>query len=83
MEVVAAVVALVDLSGGNAQEAGFAKSTSLAGSGHLDRTQHPIAPSLRPLLTPPNGGTQKDNRLDFRVALKKRGRSERVRSNSV
>ena len=25
---------------------------------------------LRPLLTPPNDGTQKENRLDLRVALK-------------
>jgi len=28
------------------------------------------APRLRPLLTPPNDGTQKENRLDLRVALK-------------
>ncbi|WP_217646756.1 hypothetical protein, partial [Roseivivax halotolerans] len=28
-------------------------------------------PRLRPLLTPPNDGTQKENRLDLRVALKK------------
>jgi hypothetical protein len=30
-----------------------------------------LAPRLRPLLTPPNDGTQKENRLDLRVALKK------------
>ncbi|MET4104565.1 hypothetical protein ABIE58_004024 [Roseovarius sp. MBR-78] len=30
-----------------------------------------MAPRLRPLLTPPNDGTQKENRLDLRVALKK------------
>jgi PAS domain S-box-containing protein len=29
-----------------------------------------MAPRLRPLLTPPNDGTQKENRLDLRVALK-------------
>ena len=28
-----------------------------------------MAPRLRPLLTPPNDGTQKENRLDLRVAL--------------
>ncbi|MFC0210787.1 hypothetical protein, partial [Chelativorans intermedius] len=28
-------------------------------------------PRLHPLLTPPNDGTQKENRLDLRVALKK------------
>ncbi|MBW7055283.1 hypothetical protein KY389_01065, partial [Paracoccus bogoriensis] len=27
-------------------------------------------PRLRPLLTPPNNGTQKENKLDLRVALK-------------
>ena len=30
-----------------------------------------MAPHLPPLLTPPNDGTQKENRLDLRVALKK------------
>ena len=30
-----------------------------------------MAPRLRPLLTPPNDGTQKENKLDLRVALKK------------
>lgn len=30
-----------------------------------------MAPRLRPLLTPPNDGTQKKNKLDLRVALKK------------
>jgi hypothetical protein len=30
-----------------------------------------MAPRLRPLLTPPNDGTQKDNKLNLRVALKK------------
>jgi len=30
-----------------------------------------MAPRLRPLLTPPNDGTQMENRLDLRVALKK------------
>jgi hypothetical protein len=29
-----------------------------------------MAPRLRPLLTPPNDGTQMENRLDLRVALK-------------
>ena len=29
-----------------------------------------MAPRLRPLLTQPNDGTQKENRLDLRVALK-------------
>jgi len=29
-----------------------------------------MAPRLRPLLTPPNDGTQKEKRLDLRVALK-------------
>lgn len=29
-----------------------------------------MAPRLRPLLTPPNDGKQKENRLDLRVALK-------------
>ena len=29
-----------------------------------------MAPRLRPLLTPPNDGTQKENKLDLRVALK-------------
>ena len=29
-----------------------------------------MAPRLRPLLTPPNDGTKKGNRLDLRVALK-------------
>ena len=30
-----------------------------------------MAPRLRPLLTPPNDGTQRENKLDLRVALKK------------
>ena len=30
-----------------------------------------MAPRLRPLLTPPNDGTQKGNKLDLRLALKK------------
>jgi hypothetical protein len=30
-----------------------------------------MAPRLRPLLTPPNDGTQMENKLDLRVALKK------------
>ena len=30
-----------------------------------------MAPRLRPLLTPPNDGIQKENKLDLRVALKK------------
>ncbi|WP_139196289.1 HNH endonuclease [Salinihabitans flavidus] len=30
-----------------------------------------MAPRPRPLLAPPNDGTQKENRLDLRVALKK------------
>ena len=30
-----------------------------------------MAPRLRPLLTPPNDGTQKENKLDLRVAPKK------------
>lgn len=30
-----------------------------------------MAPRLRPLLTPPNDGNQKENRLDLRVALKR------------
>jgi len=30
-----------------------------------------MAPRLRPLLTPPNDGTQVENKLDLRVALKK------------
>jgi hypothetical protein len=29
-----------------------------------------MAPRLRPLLTPPNDGKQKENKLDLRVALK-------------
>jgi len=29
------------------------------------------APRLRPLLTPPNDGTQTEDKLDLRVALKK------------
>ena len=29
------------------------------------------APRLRPLLTPPNDGTQTEDKLDVRVALKK------------
>jgi hypothetical protein len=28
-------------------------------------------PRLRPLLPPPNAGTQKENKLDLRLALKK------------
>ena len=34
------------------------------------RLSHLMAPRLRPLLTPPNDGTQNQNRLDLRVALK-------------
>ncbi|MEO3480791.1 hypothetical protein AAFO90_24495 [Phaeobacter sp. CAU 1743] len=30
-----------------------------------------MAPRPRPLLTPPNDGTQMENKLDLRVALKK------------
>jgi len=30
-----------------------------------------MAPRLRPLLTPPDDGKQKEKRLDLRVALKK------------
>lgn len=35
------------------------------------RLSYVMAPRLRPLLTPPNDGTQEENKLDLRVALKK------------
>ena len=38
-----------------------------------------MAPRLRPLLTPPNDGTEKENKLDLRVALKK-GASHETRA---
>ncbi|WP_233252622.1 hypothetical protein, partial [Maritimibacter sp. 55A14] len=35
------------------------------------RLSYLMAPRLRPLLMPPNDDTQKGNKLDLRVALKK------------
>ena len=37
----------------------------------LRRLSYLMAPRLRPLLTPPNDGTQMESKLDLRVALKK------------
>ncbi|WP_233252610.1 hypothetical protein, partial [Maritimibacter sp. 55A14] len=46
------------------------------------RLSYLMAPRLRPLLMPPNDGTQKGNKLDLRVALKKgAGHSRRAIQN--
>ena len=42
-----------------------------------------MAPRLRPLLTPPNDGTQKENKLDLRVALKTVAGHERHRADEL
>jgi len=42
-----------------------------------------MAPRLRPLLTPPNDGTQKGNKLDLRLALKKGAGHSPLKKNNI
>ena len=49
---------------------GTTLSPSTKRNGHR-RLSYLMAPRLRPLLTPPNHGTQMESKLDLRMALKK------------